>query len=33
MENDWSDDIDNVLETIRFNSVILSKEHKNVILN
>jgi hypothetical protein len=28
MENDWSQDIENVLENIRINSVILSKEHK-----
>ena len=28
MENDWSNDIESVLENIRINSVILSKEHK-----
>jgi hypothetical protein len=28
MDNDWSLDIENVLENIRINSVILSKEHK-----
>jgi hypothetical protein len=28
MENDWSQDIEGVLENIRVNSVILSKEHK-----
>jgi hypothetical protein len=28
MENDWSVDIENILENIRINSVILSKEHK-----
>lgn len=28
MENDWSLDIESVLENIRINSVILSKEHK-----
>ena len=28
MENDWSQDIEDVLENIRINSVILSKEHK-----
>ena len=28
MENDWSQDIESVLENIRINSVILSKEHK-----
>jgi hypothetical protein len=28
MENDWSTDIENVLENIRINSVILSNEHK-----
>jgi hypothetical protein len=28
MENDWSPDIESVLENIRVNSVILSKEHK-----
>lgn len=28
MENDWTPDIENVLENIRINSVILSKEHK-----
>jgi hypothetical protein len=28
MENDWTTDIENVLEAIRINSVILSKEHK-----
>jgi hypothetical protein len=28
MENDWSEDIENILEAIRVNSVILSKEHK-----
>ena len=29
MENDWTFDIENVLENIRVNCVILSKEHKN----
>jgi hypothetical protein len=28
MENDWSQDIESVLENIRINSVILTKEHK-----
>ena len=28
MENDWSADIECVLENIRHNSVILSQEHK-----
>jgi hypothetical protein len=28
MENDWSTDIENVLENIRINSVIFSNEHK-----
>lgn len=28
MENDWSEDISCILEAIRINSVILSKEHK-----
>ena len=28
MENDWSKDIENVLENIRINCVLLSKEHK-----
>lgn len=28
MENDWTTDIENVLEAIRINSVILSNEHK-----
>lgn len=27
--NDWTNDIDTVLDNIRINSVILSKEHKN----
>jgi hypothetical protein len=29
MENDWTTDIENVLESIRVNCIILSKEHKN----
>jgi len=29
MENDWTTDIENVLEGIRINAVILSKEHKH----
>ena len=29
MENDWTTDIEQVLENIRVNSVILSNEHKN----
>lgn len=28
MENDWTPDIENVLESIRVNCIILSKEHK-----
>jgi hypothetical protein len=29
MENDWTTDIENVLENIRINCIILNKEHKN----
>jgi hypothetical protein len=29
METDWTTDIENVLESIRVNCIILSKEHKN----
>ena len=29
MENDWTKDVEVVLENIRINSVILAKEHKN----
>jgi hypothetical protein len=29
MENDWTTDIENVLENIRVNCIILNKEHKN----
>jgi len=32
LNNDWSSDIENVLEQIRINSVILSKEHKTKYL-
>ena len=32
LSNDWSSDIENVLEQIRINSVILSKEHKTKYL-
>lgn len=28
MENDWTPDIENILESIRVNCIILSKEHK-----
>jgi hypothetical protein len=29
MENDWSEDIESVLENIRVNCVLLSQEHKS----
>ena len=30
MSEDWSDDIENILENIRQNSVLLNKHHKNI---
>jgi hypothetical protein len=31
MENDWSDDIEKILENIRINCVIYSKEYKKLV--